>query len=453
MRYPWVLVAAIAGSSMVLIDATAVNVALPVVQRDLLASAGGMQWVVESYTLFLSALMLTGGALGDRYGRCAMFALGIGVFTAASVGCALAPTLEILIVARCIQGIGAALATPGSLALLSAVYSGEERDRAIGTWSGASAIATAVAPLLGGWLTQTFSWRAVFLINVPLGIIVVIVAFLDVPESRDDAMATLDVVGAALATAGLGALVYGLIRLQGGADIVTFSTIGAGAALLCLLVAYERFGTREPMLPPDLFASPIFTGANVYTFFLYAALSGSLYFLPFDLINVHRYSPLAAGAALLPFVLILGFASHWTSGLVARTGAQFPLVTGAIVAAAGFAAFAIPGTGGSYWTTFFPAALLLGIGAALFVAPLTATVMDAASSREAGTASGINNAVARAAGLIAIAALGLLAIPRAGAASEAYAAGFREVMLVAAALSLCSAAVALRMKGTSRLSK
>lgn len=451
MRYRWVLVAAIAGSSMVLIDATAVNVALPVMQRDLAATAGGMQWVIESYTLFLSALMLAGGALGDRFGRCAIFSLGIAVFTAASVGCALAPTLEILIAARCVQGIGAALATPGSLALLSAVYSGKERDRAIGTWSGASAIATAVAPLLGGWLTQAFSWRAVFLINVPLGIVVVVVAFLDVPESRDEAMRTLDFVGSVLATAGLGSLVFGLIRLQGGIDTIALVTLGIGAALLGFLIAYERFGTREPMLRPDLFASPIFTGANLYTFFLYAALSGSLYFLPFDLIDVHRYSPLAAGAALLPFVLILGFASHWTSGLVARTGAQFPLVGGALLAAAGFAAFAIPETGGSYWTTFFPAALLLGIGAALFVAPLTATVMNAAPTRESGTASGINNAVARAAGLIAIAVLGLLAIPRAGADPEAYAAGFREIMLVAAALSLCSAGVALRMKPLSHV--
>ncbi|MGH7659671.1 MAG: MFS transporter [Vulcanimicrobiaceae bacterium] len=252
-------------------------------------------------------------------------------------------------------------------------------------------------------------------------------------------------VGSAIAACGLGTLVYGLIRLQSGLDAIATLTIAIGVLLLALLIAYERWGAREPMLRPDLFASPVFTGANLYTFFLYAALGGGLYFLPFDLIDVHGYSPLAAGASLLPFVLIIGFASRWTGGLVSRIGPTVPLVAGALVAAAGFAAFAIPGTGGSYWTTFFPASLLLGIGGAFFVAPLTATVMDAAPAREVGIASGINNAVARAAGLIAIAAMGLLATPHAGAAREAFAAGFREVMLVAAALSLCSAVVALRM--------
>jgi MFS family permease len=239
MRYPWVLVAGIAGSSMILIDATAVNVALPVMQRDLAANAGGLQWIIESYTLFLASLMLVGGALGDRFGRCLVFSIGIAIFTLASIGCALAPTLEILIVARCVQGIGAALATPGSLALLSAVYSGKERDRAIGIWSGASAIATAAAPLLGGWLTQTFSWRAVFLINVPLGIVVVAVAFMNVPESRDEKMGTLDGVGSGLVTAGLAALVYGLIRLQtAGMDSFAAGAVAFGIALLATFAAY-----------------------------------------------------------------------------------------------------------------------------------------------------------------------------------------------------------------------
>ncbi len=490
MRYPWVLAAGIAGSSMILIDATAVNVALPVMQRDLAANAAGLQWVIESYTLFLAALMLVGGALGDRFGRCLVFSTGIAIFTLASIACALAPALDILIVARCVQGIGAALATPGSLALLTAVYSGAERDRAIGIWSGASAIATAAAPLLGGWLTQAFSWRAVFLINVPLGIVVVAVAFTNVPESRDQKMGALDGLGSALVTAGLAALVYGLIRLQtAGVDSFAASAVAFGIALLATFAAYERFGAREPMMRPALFASRTFTGANLYTFFLYAALSGALYFVPFDLINVHGYSPLAAGAALLPFVLVLGFGSGWAGGLVARRGPRLPLAAGAILAAAGFAAFALPGTGGSYWTTFFPASLLLGAGGALFVAPLTATVMDAAPSDEAGIASGINNAVARTGGLLAIAVLGLilawafnasldrtiargnlspaaaaaiasqrgnvlsgssveLPLPRdvrAGATlavHRSYVAGFRAVMLVATALALCSAGLA-----------
>ncbi len=435
MKLPWVLVAAILGSSMTFIDSTAVNVSLPVLQRELHATTGQTQWVVEGYALFLSALILLGGALGDLYGRRRIFTIGIVIFALASLGCALAPNVAILIAARCVQGIGGALSTPGSLALLSAAYDEKSRGRAIGLWSGFSALTSALGPVIGGWLTQHFSWRYVFVINLPIALAVVLLLVERVPESRDESSSRrIDVLGAVLATVGLGLVVYGLIAMNAGRfSAGPLAIVAAGLVVLALFVAVER-RVPDPMMRCDLFASRSFSMANVYTFLLYTALGGSMFFVPFVLINVHHYTPTAAGAALLPFVVILVAASRWSGGLVDRIGPRTPLLFGALLAAAGFIAYAVPGTGGSYWTTFFPAATILGLAGALFVAPLTTTVMNSVPVEHAGVASGINNAVARTAGLIGVALLGLLVT-----AASSYLTGFRAAMMLCALLAFSAA--------------
>jgi EmrB/QacA subfamily drug resistance transporter len=405
----WVLVAAIIGSSMSLIDSTAVNVALPIMQRELQATSAQMQWVIEAYALFLSALMLVGGSLGDEFGRKKMFALGIAIFAVSSAACALAPGVIVLIVARSLQGVGAALAVPESLALISVAFTGAERGRAIGTWSGLASISAAAGPVIGGYLAQAASWRWVFIINVPLAIVVLLIAWLRVPESRDeDAGHSVDGIGALLATFGLGVLVYGLIRLQfpDGRAEGSVSAIAGALLLVAFLIAERR--VRHPMMPPSLFRSRVFSIANLYTFALYMAIGGLIYFLPYTLIDVQGYKPAAAGASFVPFVILQFALSTWSGGLVARIGARTPLVIGAVLAGAGFVAFALPGIGGSYWTTYFPAVVLLGVGAAFFVAPLTTTVFDSSDPAISGLASAMNNAISRTAGLVAIAVFGIL---------------------------------------------
>jgi EmrB/QacA subfamily drug resistance transporter len=405
----WILLAAILGTSMAFIDGTVVNVALPAIERELGASTADAQWVMESYALFLASLLLVGGVLGDRFGRRRIFMIGTALFTLASVACACSTTVMPLIIARAAQGIGAALLVPGSLALISANFAASQRGAAIGTWSACSGITAAIGPVIGGFLVDHYSWIWAFLVNAPVGLVLLWICARKVPESRGQVGRQIDVRGASLVTLGLAGVVFALIEApsRGWSSNEVWMAAAMGVLGLLLFVR-EEARSAGPMLPLVLFRERNFAGANVLTLLLYAALGGSLFFLPLNLIQVQGYGATEAGAALLPFIAIMFALSRWAGSLVDAVGSRLPLIVGPLIAAVGFALFAWPSIGGSYWIAFFPAICILGLGMSITVAPLTTTVMNAVGEERAGTASGVNNAVSRTGPLLAIALFGML---------------------------------------------
>jgi EmrB/QacA subfamily drug resistance transporter len=408
-RERWILAATITASTMAFSDMTIVNVALPVLQDSLGASFAAVQWVVEAYTLVLSAMILVGGAIGDLYGRRRMFSIGIVIFALASLGCGLAPDAELLILARGVQGFGAALMMPGSLAIVSASFPRDRQGDAIGLWSASTGISMAVAPAFGGWLIDTFSWHAAFLINLPLAALALGITLRFVPESRSDHARALDLVGMALAILGLGALTYGLIAAgeHGFADLHSGGPMLGGVLALVLFVLAEK-RARDPMVPLRMFKLPNFGGIQAYTFLLWAALHGTTFFVPFRLMQVQGLKPTEAGMALLPLVIIASLLARWFGKVADKVDPRLLLVGGAILTGCGFFLLALPDANTHYLIGFMPPLILMGLGMGMCQVPVTVVALNAAGPSHVGTSSAINNMAARTGGLIAIAVFGLV---------------------------------------------
>ncbi|HEX7030388.1 MAG TPA: MFS transporter, partial [Gammaproteobacteria bacterium] len=389
---PWVLVAAILGSSLAFIEGSVVNLALPSIQSDFSTASSGVQWVLNAYLLVLGAFMLVGGSLGDRYGLRRIFVLGTAIFGAGAAACALAPALSWLIAARLVQGLGGALLVPASLALIGSHFEDEERGRAIGTWAGASALTTAIGPVLGGWLVDQWGWQSVFVMVAPLAAATVAIAVWRVPVTHPVRDERPDYAGALLLAGALALLIFALVD----AGPAWRRIAAALAALLAggMFLHRER-RCRHPMLPLALFRSRSFSGANLMTLLLYFALTGALFFLPFNLIQVQGWSATAAGAAFLPFTVIMGFGSTFAGGMLRKFDPRHMLTIGPLVTAAGFFALAVPGTDAAFVTGFLPGIVIIGIGMTLSVAPLTTVVMSSVGDGQAGLASGVNNTAAR----------------------------------------------------------
>jgi EmrB/QacA subfamily drug resistance transporter len=441
----WVLAIAVLGSGIVFLDGTVVNVALPRIGEDFDAQTSSLQWILNGYMLTLASLILLGGSLGDRHGRRLIFVVGVLWFTAASLLCAIAPSANALIVARLLQGVGGALLTPGSLAMIEASFRREDRARAIGAWSGLGGVATALGPLLGGWLVEAVSWRAIFLINVPIGAFVALMATRHVPETRDpNAPERLDGIGAVLAAVGLGGTTYALIEAPdaGFTPAIAVAAIAGVAALIAFIVQERR--SAHPMMPLGLFSSRQFSAANAVTFVVYAALSGVFFLLVAFLQIAAGYSPIAAGAASLPVTALMLLFSARAGALAQRIGSRVPLTVGPLVIAVGMVMMGRIDPDGDYVTSVLPSVIVFGIGLTLVVAPVTATVLAAAETRYSGIASGINNAVSRVGGLLAVAVLPLIA----GLTGDSFydpaamTDGFRTAMYVTAGLSALGGVIA-----------
>ena len=442
----WVLAATVLGSAIAAIDATVVGIALPAIGRDFDTGLATLQWVVTAYTLTLAGLLLIAGAFGDRYGRRRVFLIGVVWFAIASLLCGVAPNAPVLIAARALQGVGAALLTPGSLAILEASFVPDDRGKAIGAWSGLGGVATAIGPFLGGWLVQAASWRLIFAINLPIAALVVALAWRHVPESHDpEATGRVDLFGGVLVTLGLVGLTYGLIEgpASGWASPGVVAALAGGVVLLAAFAAWER-RARSPMLPLDLFASTQFTATNLVTFAVYGALGGALFLLPIQLQQVSGYTALQAGISLLPLTVIMLVLSARSGALAARIGPRLQMSVGPVFVGAGLALFSLVGPTGDYLTEVLPAVTVLGLGLAITVAPLTATVLAAVPARHAGMASAVNNDVARAAGLIAVAVLPAAA----GITGAAYlhpaqfSTGFHTASLISGGLCVLAGALA-----------
>lgn len=452
----WALLATVLGTAMAFLDSTVVTIALPTIGNDLHATLEGLQWIVTGYTLALAGLILLGGALGDRYGRRRVFLIGVIWFAAASLLCALSPTIGILIAARVLQGVGGALLTPGSLALIQASFDPADRGRAVGAWSGLGGVASAAGPFVGGWLIEGPGWRWAFVLNVPLAILVVAVTLRHVPESRDEsATGRFDVAGAALGAAALAGITYGLTAASGSTGGFVALVAGlAGLALGAAFIAVER-RREHAMLPLSVFSSRQFSAVNVVTLFVYAGLGGVFFLLSVQLQVSSGFSPIKAGAALLPVTVLMLLLSARAGALAQRIGPRWPMVIGTLVAAVGVALLARIGPGSSYVVDVLPAATILGLGLSLVVAPLTATVLASAEPRRAGIASGVNNAIARAAQLLAVAGLPLLV----GLSGEDYhepavfTHGFAQAMLICAGLMLAGSALSLFTIGRESLAQ
>jgi EmrB/QacA subfamily drug resistance transporter len=435
----WVLLATVLGSSVAMLDSTVVNVALPALARDLGAGMSGLQWTINAYTLTLAGLILLGGSLGDRYGRRRVFVIGVVWFALASALCGLAPDISVLVVARALQGVGGALLTPGSLAIIQASFRHDDRPRAVGAWSGLGGVAAAVGPLLGGWLVETAGWRWVFLINLPLAAVVVAVAVRHVPETRDTAAdGRFDVLGSVLAALALAGVTYGLIEWGAG-----IAALIAGLVLGACFVVVEVRRSPNALVPVGIFASPVFTAVNVVTLIMYAALGVVFFLLVLQLQVSSGFSPIAAGSALLPVTIMMLLLSARAGDLAKRVGPRVPMTAGMLTCAAALLLMSRIGPGSSYLVDVLPSAALFGLGLSAAVAPLTATVLATAQERYAGIASGVNNALARTGSLLAVAAVP----PLVGLTGDAYdspptfTAGFRDTMLISAVMMAVSAAI------------